>query len=528
MTVVERRTVLKGGVAALAVGGPFAGFLSSATGATVTAATRRAGLVAVRDKRDGQVRLHLPRGFQYRSFHDTEQPVVLPDGTRLPGRHDGMGAFRGSRDSVLLVRNHEVNGSPGAFGPRAPYDPAAGGGTTTIRTTRHGQVLDAWTSLNGTMMNCSGGVMPWGSWVTCEETVNGPDVGPDFTGTPNTPLTKPHGYVFEVPADPHRHHHHHGRHDHDDRDDERRGRGGHGGGHGHDEDHEYGAPLTAAGRFAHEAVSFDPRSGALYLTEDNFAFPSGFYRYTPRHNPLRTGRLDNEGRLEMLRVKGVTNAHLEGSHPRGTTFDVDWVPIAEPDFTGDYDAGATPPTGMTNDQALVHTSSQGWSQGAAYFSRLEGQVCEDGVVFFTSTQGGGAAETVMQDSATGWGNGNGQIWAYDTRARTLTLVFESPGPATLDFPDNITTRDGTLVVCEDGGDDNYVRALRPDGELVNIAWNQLFVDRDGDPSTPPTDRTDDEFAGSTFSPDGRTLFVNIQSSAGLSYAIWGPWHKLGM
>ncbi len=112
--------------------------------------------------------------------------MVLPDGTRLPGRHDGMGAFRGSRDSVLLVRNHEVNGSPGAFGPRAPYDPAAGGGTTTIRTTRHGQVLDAWTSLNGTMMNCSGGVMPWGSWVTCEETVNGPDVGPDFTGTPNT------------------------------------------------------------------------------------------------------------------------------------------------------------------------------------------------------------------------------------------------------------------------------------------------------------------------------------------------------
>ncbi len=56
------------------------------------------------------------------------------------------------------------------------------------------------TSLNGTMMNCSGGIMPWGSWVTCEETVNGPDVGPDFTGVSNIPLTKPHGFVFEVPA----------------------------------------------------------------------------------------------------------------------------------------------------------------------------------------------------------------------------------------------------------------------------------------------------------------------------------------
>ena len=33
---------------------------------------------------------------------------------------------------------------------------------------------------------------------------------------------------------------------------------------------------------------------------------------------------------------------------------------------------------------------------------------------------------------------------------------------------------------------------------------------------------DQEFAGATFSPDGRTLFVNIQDP-GLTYAIWGPW-----
>ncbi len=42
--------------------------------------------------------------------------------------------------------------------------------------------------------------MPWGAWVTCEETVNGPDVGADFTGASNVPLTRPHGYVFEVPV----------------------------------------------------------------------------------------------------------------------------------------------------------------------------------------------------------------------------------------------------------------------------------------------------------------------------------------
>jgi secreted PhoX family phosphatase len=498
MSIIERRTVLKGGLAAALAGGPFAGFVSSADGAVVPAATARDGLVPVPDARDGRVRLHLPRGFRYRSFHDTEQPVTLPDGTLLPGRHDGMGAFRGPRGSYYLVRNHEVNGSPGAFGPRTPYDRAAGGGTTTVQVTGTGRVLDAWTSLNGTMMNCSGGIMPWGSWVTCEETVNGPDVGPDFTGASNVGLEKPHGYVFEVPVPRAR----------------RRGRG-------HPRDRAYSAarPITAAGRFAHEAVSFDPEHGALYLTEDNFAFASGFYRYTPGRNPLKTGRLDNDGRLEMLAVKGRPNAHLEGHHARGTTFDVEWVPIPDPDPDYDYEPGQPAPT--ANDTALTHVSRQGWAGGAAYFSRLEGQAYADGVVFFTSTQGGGPAETGTHDPA-GYGNGRGQVWAYDTRASRLTLVFESPGPDTLDFPDNVTTRDGAIVLCEDGTEDNYVRALRPDGRLVNLAWNQLYLDDDD----PTTDRSEDEFAGSTFSPDGHTLFVNIQAGKGMSFAIWGPWSRL--
>ena len=63
-----------------------------------------------------------PEGFQYRSFHDTEFPIVLDDGTVLPGRHDGMGAFPGPNGNVVLVRNHEVNNPVPAFGPGAPYD----------------------------------------------------------------------------------------------------------------------------------------------------------------------------------------------------------------------------------------------------------------------------------------------------------------------------------------------------------------------------------------------------------------------
>ena len=488
---VDRRTVLKSGAAAALAGGPFAGFAALPAGAA-----ERPGypgdveLFPIKDERDGKVRLHVPRDFRYRSFHDTDtvdkSPVVLDDGTHLPARHDGMGAFQGSGETVVLVRNHEVNGAPGAFGPDTPYDEAAGGGTTTIRVTRRGRVLSAYTSLNGTMMNCSGGVMPWGSWMTCEETVNGPDVGPDFTGASNVPLKKPHGYVFEVP---------------------------------HDEWAKR-RPITQAGRFAHESVAFDPEGGALYLSEDNFAFPSGFYRYTPSRNPMRTGRLDNEGVLHMLKVKGKDNTHLEARQERGKTYEVEWVRIDQPDFEFDYTPGNEAET--SNDTALTFVGDQGRAKGAAHFSRLEGTVYDNGIIYFTSTQGGGRREE-SPDSSGGYGNGHGQVWGYDPRRKTLTCVYQSPGPDTLDFPDNITTSPrGTLVLCEDSTGDNYLRGLSPNGKIWDIALNRLRG------AVNDEDRSGDEFAGSTFSPDGKTLFVNIQASRGVSFAIWGPWRSIGV
>ena len=120
--------------------------------------------------------------------------------------------------------------------------------------------------------------MPWGTWITCEETVNGPDVGPDFTGVSNVPLTQRHGFIFEVPA----------------------------GGQSNRQ------PITSAGRFAHEAAAWSPKEGALYLTEDNFGFPSGFYRYFPPTDPMETGSLANGGRLQMLRVVGQTERPSRG------------------------------------------------------------------------------------------------------------------------------------------------------------------------------------------------------------------------
>jgi secreted PhoX family phosphatase len=491
MRTINRRTFLKGAVATAVIGGPFMGFANRAWAVSAKPSFRN--LRAIPDLRDGQVRLWLPEGFQYRSFHDTEFPVVLDDGTNLPGRHDGMGAFSGSGGNVVLVRNHELNNPARlpdgtwpegrAFGPGTPYDAKAEGGTTTVVTSPAGEVVSAFTSLNGTMMNCSGGIMPWGSWITCEETINGPDVGPDFTGAPNVPLEQPHGFIFEIPA-------------------------------GGQSDRQ---PVTMAGRFAHEAVSFDPKGGILYLTEDNFAFPSGFYRYIPPSNPMETGRLEDGGQLQMLAVKGQPNLDLSVEQPQRATYQVEWVDIEDPAPTFPYTPGTAAPT--TNDQALVYVGDQGRSKGAAYFSRLEGSVYDDGVIYFCSTQGGPAQDPPPD----GFGDGTGQIWAYHTNSETLQLVFESPGAETLDFPDNVTTsRRGTLILCEDNVNDNFLRGLSRGGQLFDLALNRLVSQRTGLP------RFNDEFAGSAFSPNGDTLFVNIQASRGMSFAIWGPWEKVGV
>ena len=490
MDAIDRRTFLRRAAAAagvVALGGPFQGFVQLAAAASSRPSFRN--LVAIPDLRDGQVRLWLPEGFQYRSFHDTEFPVVLDDGTNLPGRHDGMGAFQGPDGNVILIRNHEINNPGAPFGdPDDAYDGMAQSGTTTIEVTPQGEVVHAFTSLNGTQMNCSGGRMPWGSWITCEETINGPDVGPDFTGASNVTLEQRHGFIFEVPVD----------------------------------GVSNRQPITSAGRFAHESVAFDPKSGILYLTEDNFGFPSGFYRYIPATNPMETGELGNDGRLQMLAVRGRPNANLAASQPLRATYDVEWVDIEDPAPTFPFTPGETAPT--SNNDALTHVGRQGFEQGAAFFSRLEGSAYDDGVVYFCATQGGGPAETSFGPIADGYGNGTGQIWAYHTNGQKLQLLYQSPGAATLDFPDNVTTSPrGTLILCEDNVNDNFLRGLTRGGQLFDLALNRLVSQLPGN-----APRFNDEFAGSTFSPDGGTLFVNIQASRGMSFAIWGPWNRLGV
>jgi uncharacterized protein len=479
MTAIDRRAFLRragmsaAGLAAL--GGPLQGVFARgalASGSTGVAPNNGGygPIGPVPDLADGVVRLHLPEGFQYRSF--TATGTLTSDGIITPGRHDGMAAFPWGEGQYRLVRNHEINGPVPAFGQRTKaYDKMAGGGTLTLQVTPTADDVESWVSCNGTQMNCAGGATPWGSWLTCEETVNGPDVGPDFTGADNSLLQRTHGYVFEVPA--------------------AWGPG----------EHRKPTAIRAAGRFAHEAVDIDPVSGILYETEDNFDFPSGFYRYIAPRNPNDVRELKDGGRLEMLMIEGVSNAELHHGQTPLVTYGVEWVTIDEPDTTF--------APGTTNNQAIVFVGDQGRAKGAAIFSRLEGIFFDSGKVYLVSTQGGD--KPAGEPAPAGFGDGFGQLWVYDPAQETIKLLFESPSRSVLELPDNLCiSPQKSSLLCEDGPVENFMRGVTPAGEIFDFARNTI------------PRREGDEFAGATFSPDDQVLFVNIQASSGLTFAIWGP------
>ena len=359
MTHVTRRTLLRGAAGTalgLAFAGPYRGFVAHAQ----RGFPRVAGygdLFPVADENGGAIRLELPSGFKYRTFHHAGE--IIQDGVVIPARHDGMASFVGPAGKTILIRNHEINGNMGVtasdirLGSREGYDPIAKGGTISVEVDAQGNVGRGWVSLSGTQMNCSGGRTPWGTWLSCEETVNGAEVGVDFTGTSNADLMK-HGYVFEVAP---------------------RGVAN-------------AQPITSMGRFAHEAAAVDPATSTIYLTEDSFLFPSGLYRYLPPRDPHQGGHVADGGTLQMLKVVGVVRADLSVQQTAGTSYPVEWVDIDDPD---------PDMTGLSNNDAIQLVGKQGFAQGAAIFSRLEGAEWWDGRLYFTSTQGGTGAPPLGPD-----------------------------------------------------------------------------------------------------------------------------------
>ena len=245
----------------------------------------------------------LPEGFTYRVISTAGD--AMSDGLVAAGDFDGMGCFTREDGKIVLVRNHELypdEVEKSAFGIDESglelidrdriHDwtpdghPHLGGTSHVILDPDTLEVTEQYLSLAGTANNCAGGVTPWGSWVSCEETeIN---AGP-YGG-------KEHGYNFEVPAsatglvEP--------------------------------------VPLKAMGRFRHEAIAVDPASGAVYQTEDKNEI-SLFYRFLP----TVPGELARGGRLQALQVRNRPSLDTRNWQEspalirEGEWLEVEWVDL---------------------------------------------------------------------------------------------------------------------------------------------------------------------------------------------------------
>lgn len=402
--------------------------------------------------------LDLPPGFSYKILSQFGQ--TMSDGRRVPNSADGMGCTTLSDGRLCLMRNHELGADElkqgacpvGTSGDAAAFDcyragsgeALPGGVSTLILDPASLAVEEQYLALVGTIYNCSGGMTPWGTWLSCEEDVS----------RGGGLHKEDHGWVFEIPVAP----------------------GG----------LVSAAPIKAMGRFNHEAAVCDPKSGAIYMTEDRQ--DSLFYRFLP----AVPGQLHKGGRLQALALVDPALADTRNwSRPAlasGGWHDVRWV---------DLDEVESPKDDLRKRGARV---------GASIFARGEGVHAGDGEIYFTCTSGGPARR--------------GQIMRYrpspaegtaDKAARPgqLQLFVETTDPEHFSFGDNLSVApNGDLMVCEDrrgSKPDNWLRGVTREGKVYPFAR--------------VTAQT--KVSGVCFAPDGKTMFLNLYNPA-RTIAVRGP------
>ncbi|MBI1317662.1 MAG: DUF839 domain-containing protein [Candidatus Hydrogenedens sp.] len=416
-------------------------------------------------RRDPEGRFDLPEGFRYRIV--SRKGDRMSDGLLVPGRPDGMAAFPGPDGTTILVRNHEISSDDpenGAYGEDRAL--ASGIGSRTFYDDGFGKTP----GLGGTstlVYNTRTGELVeqhMSLLGTVRNCAGGPTPWGSWISCEEDVSTK------------------------DDL---------------HAQDHGWcfevpaiagpttaePKPIVGMGRFNHEAIAIDPVSGVVYLTEDR---PDGLiYRYIPNV----PGKLHEGGKLQALARKAVPSFDTRNwgdAKPTrvGETFEVEWLDLEGIDSPQD-------------DLRL-----RGFERGATRFARGEGMWYGNGAVYFACTNGGSALK--------------GQIFKYvPSAAEGTTAEAEHPGRLTLfvepndggliDNCDNLTVSPwGDLVACEDGSGEQYLVGVTPEGAIYKFGRN--------------ADAGNSELAGATFSPDGSTLFLNVQSD-GLTLAITGPWKK---
>ncbi len=382
---------------------------------------------------DPQKIIDLPKGFHYTVL--SRKGDMMDDGFRLPGAPDGMAAFPGRGKNTIIVRNHEISPDRTLDGPfgienelygkidkSKVYDPGtdkipALGGTTTLHYNHEKQKVERqFLSLAGTLRNCAGGPTPWGTWITCEETIL----------RAGESLLRDHGFNFEVTptwkkqlADP--------------------------------------VPLKEMGRFVHEAVAVDPDSGIVFQTEDKH--DGLIYRFIPKEY----GKLIKGGRLQALAVKGQKSLDTRNwltidsqPVPMGVPMDVEWVDLENI---------------LSPADDLRH---QGFDKGAARFARGEGMWYGKGEIYFACTNGGKKMSGQIWRYRPSPDEGSPKENMHPGK---LELYLEPNDTHLLESCDNLTVAPwGDLIICEDGPNEQYLRGVTPDGKIYTLAHNSYAGD----------------------------------------------------